>query len=55
MRIYLYKQPSNARSPMLVTLSGIITEVRFAQLQNARSPILVTLSGIITDVNLEQP
>jgi hypothetical protein len=36
---------------MLVTLSGIVTEVNDWQLENAESPMLVTLSGIVTEVN----
>ena len=40
-------QPSNAQSPMLVTLLGIVTLVKFVQPSNAKSPILVTLLGIV--------
>ena len=39
--------PSNAPSPMLVTLSGILMDVRPLHLENALFPMLVTLSGII--------
>ena len=39
---------------MLVTLLGIVTLVRLAQLQNAQFPMLVTLSGIVTLVRLVQ-
>ncbi len=44
-------QPENAKSPMLVTLSGIVTFVSPVQLPNACSLILVTLSGIVTLVS----
>ena len=40
---------------MLVTLSGMVTEVREEQPQNAPSPMLVMLSGMITEVREEQP
>ena len=40
---------------MLVTPSGIITEVKLVQPQNASFPMLVTLEGILTDVNPLQP
>jgi hypothetical protein len=35
---------------MLVTESGIVTDVRQSQYSNAPSPMLVTESGIVTDV-----
>ena len=35
---------------MLVTLSGIVTDVRPLQPENAEAPISITLSGITTDV-----
>ena len=44
-----------ACSPMLVTLSGIVTDVRELQYSNALLPMLVTLSGIVTDVRALQP
>ena len=44
------EQLVNASSPMLVTLSGIITLTRDEQLANAPSPIFVTLLGIITEM-----
>lgn len=44
----------NALSPMLLMLSGIVTEVSFEQLENALSPILVTPLGIIIEVSFEQ-
>ena len=40
---------------MLVTLLGIVMEVREEQPENAELPILVTLLGIITEVREEQP
>ena len=39
---------SNAKSPMLVTESGIVTLVRALQPQNAESPMLVTAEPIST-------
>ena len=39
---------------MLVTLSGIVTDVRLSQRLNAEFPMLVTLLGIVTDVRLVQ-
>ena len=42
----------NALSPILVTLSGIVIEVKTLQPANATSPILVTLSGIVIVVKL---
>ena len=47
--------PQNVPSPMLVTLSGIVTLVRLLHPQNAQSPMLVTLSGIVTLVRHSQP
>lgn len=41
-------------SPMDVTPSGIVTDVRPLQPQNARAPIYVTLSGIVREVRLAQ-
>ena len=40
---------------MLVTLSGIVIEVKPVQSKNAESPMLVTLSGIVIEVKLVQP
>ena len=40
---------------MLVTLSGIVTEVKLLQYENACSPMLFTLPGIVTEVKLVQP
>ena len=47
-------QFSNAPYPMLVTLSGMVTEVRDVQKPNAPSPMLVTLSGMVTEVRAMQ-
>jgi hypothetical protein len=35
---------------MLVTLSGMVMEVRLLHPQNAASPMLVTLSGMVIEV-----
>ena len=35
---------------MLVTLSGIVMDVKPLQPEKAESPMLVTLSGMVTDV-----
>ena len=43
-------QDQNAPQPMLVTESGIVTEVMPPQYWNAASPMLVTESGIVTEV-----
>ena len=39
---------------MLVTLLGIVTEVREEQLAKAHSPMLVTLLGMVIEVREEQ-
>ena len=39
---------------MLVTLLGIVTDVRPLQPLNAEPPMLVTPSGIVADVRLTQ-
>ena len=44
----------NASSPILVTLFGMVTEVRLEQPLNASSPILVTLFGMVIEVRLAQ-
>ena len=44
-----------ASLPMLVTLLGMVTEVKLVHPKNAFSPIFFTLSGITTLVNDEQP
>ena len=46
--------PSNARLPMLITLLGMVIEVRPEQYMNAPYPMLVTLLGMVTEVRLEQ-
>ena len=43
-----------AHSPIVVTLSGIVTSVRLLQREKADSPIVVTLFGIVTSVRLLQ-
>ena len=48
-------QSSNALFPMLVTESGIVTDVRPLQPQNALLPMRVTEFGIVTDVRPLQP
>ena len=40
---------------MLVTLLGIVIEVKPEQPRKAPSPMLVTLLGIVTEVKEEQP
>ena len=45
---------SNAPCPILVTLLGIITLVRFVQQENAKFPMLVTLLGNSMLVRLSQ-
>ena len=47
-------QPENALLPMLVTLLGMITDVKLLQPENAELPIEVTPFGIVTEVRLEQ-
>ena len=39
---------------MLVTLFGIVMEVKLLQPRNAQSPMLVTLFGIVMEVKLLQ-
>ena len=46
--------PLNADDPMLVTLSGMVTEVSPVHPENAEDPMLVTLSGMIREVSPEQ-
>ena len=48
-------QPHNAYEPMLVTLSGMVMEVRPVHLEKASSPIVVTLSGMAMEVRPVQP
>jgi hypothetical protein len=40
---------------MLVTLLGMVMEVRHEQRENAPLPMLVTLFGIVMEVRPEQP
>ena len=47
MMVFSPLQPEKAPSPMLVTLFGIIIEVRPLQPEKALSPIDVTLLGIM--------
>ena len=44
-------QRKNARSPIEVTLFGMVTDARLHP-ANARSPIEVTLFGMVTDLRL---
>ena len=39
---------------MLVTLSGMVIEIRLSQYLKASLPILVTLSGMVIEVRLVQ-
>ena len=48
-------QPEKAELPILVTPSGIVTEVKPVQPEKAELPILVTPSGIVTEVKPVQP
>ena len=45
----------NAPCPILVTLSGIVTEVKLKHPLKALFPILVTLLPIVTEIKLEHP
>ena len=54
VRVRLAGQKRNAPSPMEVTESGIVTEVREMQQKNARSPMEVTESGMETEVRESQ-
>ena len=46
--------PLKAPAPMLVTLLGMVMEVREEQHQKASLPMLVTLLGMVTEVREEQ-
>jgi hypothetical protein len=48
-------QPSNAPTPMPVTLLGMVTLVRLVQLANVLLLMLVTPVGMVTLVRLLQP
>jgi hypothetical protein len=43
-------QSANAHSPMVVTLSGIVTVVKL-QKANTALPMVVTLFGVVAEVN----
>ena len=44
-----------ASVPMLVTLLGMVTEVKLLQPEKALSLMVVTLLGMVTEVKLLQP
>lgn len=46
------KQPENAESPILVTLLGMVTEVK-EQPKKAKYPMFFTLSGMLTEVKFK--
>ena len=50
-----FVQPLKESDPMLVTLFGMVTEVRQLQPEKAEFPMLVTLDGILIEVRPEQP
>ena len=54
MLIEVRPQHENANSPMLVTLLGMLMEVRLEQPENASTPMLFTLLGMLIEVRLEQ-
>jgi hypothetical protein len=43
-------QLSNALDPIVVTESGIVTDVSLEQYRNTLSPIVVTELGMLTDI-----
>lgn len=43
-------QPMKAHSPIVLTVSGIITDCSDSHQEKAASPICVTVSGIVTHV-----
>ena len=43
-------QPEKAETPMLVTLLGMVTEVKPLQPEKAKSSMYLTLLGIVTEV-----
>ena len=47
-------QPAKTEFPILVTLEGMVTEMRLEQPSNALFPMLVTLEGIVMDDNAVQ-
>ncbi len=46
-------QPENAESPIVVTLLGMVTEVK-EQPKKAKYPMFFTLSGMLTEVKFKQ-
>ena len=52
---FVLVQASKAPSPMLVTLLGMVIEVRLLHLKKAELPIVVTLFGMVIEVRLVQP
>ena len=48
-------QPENTLSPMFVTPSGIVIEVKPMQPENALPPMFVTLAEIVIEVKLARP
>ena len=52
---FIFLQEEKAEEPIVVTLLGIVIEVREEQLTKAQSPIVVTLLGMVTEVREEQP
>ena len=48
-------QPRKVSFSILVTLLGIVTEVKPLQPSNSFSSMRVTLSGMVMEVKLEQP
>ena len=55
VRAWREEQPEKAPFPMLVTVAGIVTEVKLVQPRNASDPMPVTLAGIVTEVSPVQP
>ena len=50
----IFEQPVNKLASIIVTPSGMVTDVKLVHFQNALLPIDVTLSGMVTDVKLVQ-
>ena len=48
-------QEENAKLLIVLTLGGMVMDVRQEQPENAQSPIVVTLSGMVIEVRLLQP
>ena len=46
--------PVNTKSPMLVTLSGMMISVKLKQFSNTLDSMVVTVLGIVTVSKLEQ-